>query len=315
MRVSVIIPVLNDESYIVSFLKCLEEQDFDAEDIEYLFLDGSNDNTKYFIDTYSKLRHYSIVPNPYKTRAWAMKLGMDVAKGSIIIRMSTHGHFPRNYVSECVKALENHLGDMVGGYCITQGEGLLGGAIARVISSPFGSRNREPGSSVYSGLVDHVLLGCFYKDYIESIGGYNTELIHNEDKELNYRIRKAGGKVFLSNNLYFTLSCSNTLSDFCSNVINKGYYDISSVSGSVKLIDFMPFLFFLSVVCLGVISLFSFAFLLVFGLEIALYFALSMIFASRSAENFNEGLLMTFLFPLYHICYGFGSLKAIFKLK
>lgn len=319
MKVSVIIPVLNEEHYIMGLLKCIEEQDFDPNEVEYLFLDGgSTDNTNYFIDTYNHLRPHRIIANPNRTQAWAMNVGTAAARGEIIIRMDAHAEYPSNYVSECVKALEAGLGDNVGGYAITQGKGELGPTIAKLLSSKFGVGNSQFRTSVESGEVDTVPFGCFYKSYLEKIGGFDTRLDRNEDNEINHRIHQLGGKVYLSNTIHFVYYCRNTISGLCAQAMGNGQWNVITmklIPGSMGIRHFVPFVFFLSVVCLSVLSFVHHAFLMLFGLEFALYFTLAMVFASQAADSFKEGLILTFLFPMFHFCYGYGSFKGLLKLN
>ena len=50
-RISIIIPVYNEELFIKSFISTLLNQDIFENIHEILFIDGnSNDNTRYFLD-------------------------------------------------------------------------------------------------------------------------------------------------------------------------------------------------------------------------------------------------------------------------
>lgn len=316
MRVSVIIPLLNEEQYISELLRCLKNQDYNPEEVEFLFLDGgSSDSTNSIIISSSELKHYYIIPNPNRTQAWAMKTGVEHAKGDIIIRLDAHADFPSDYISECVKGLEAGLGDNVGGYAVTKGKGRLGRTIAKLLSSKFGVGNSQFRTSVSSGLVDTVPFGCFYKEYLEKIGGFDTRFDRNEDNEINYRIRKLGGNVYLSDTIHFTYYCRNTLRGLCQYAKSNGLWNVITmklVPGSMGIRHFVPLAFLLSVISLSILSFVHWLFMLLLGIELTLYFALAIYFALKDASDAIEFFKLVFLFPLFHICYGYGSLKGLF---
>jgi hypothetical protein len=53
----------------------------------------------------------------------------------------------------------------------------------------FGTEDRE---------VDTVYMGMYPRQVFERIGLFDEELVRNQDDELNYRLRKAGGRVFMT---------------------------------------------------------------------------------------------------------------------
>src|SRR5206468_6796522 len=48
------------------------------------------------------------------------------------------------------------------------------------------------------GFVDTVPFGAFRKEIFERVGMYNEKLVRNQDNDLNARIRKAGGRIYLT---------------------------------------------------------------------------------------------------------------------
>ena len=44
------------------------------------------------------------------------------------------------------------------------------------------------------------------------------------------------------------------------------------------------------------------------------YMLLDVVFSTKAAANAKELLLLVFLFPCFHICYGTGSIIGLFKL-
>ena len=66
------------------------------------------------------------------------------------------------------------------------------------MAHPFGigdAKYRLTGAS--SQLVDTVPFGAFKKSLWEGLGGFNEELLANEDYDFNYRVRQRGGSVLM----------------------------------------------------------------------------------------------------------------------
>ena len=201
MTLSVICPIYNEEKYIGQFLNSILQQDYPKDDLEILLVDGmSKDRTRDIISDYS--RKYSclrLVDNPQQTVPYAMNNGINNARGEIIIRLDAHAEYPSNYFSVLVKKFEELEGaDNVGGVCITLpcNETAVAVAIAECLSNKFGLGNsyfRVGAKEVMS--VDTVPFGCFRKSLFDKIGLYDTDMIRNQDDELNGRIIKNGGKI------------------------------------------------------------------------------------------------------------------------
>jgi hypothetical protein len=55
-----------------------------------------------------------------------------------------------------------------------------------------------------SGEVDTVYLGCFIREALISIGGFDERFVRAQDWELNFRLRANGGKIFFDPRLEVT---------------------------------------------------------------------------------------------------------------
>jgi len=70
-------------------------------------------------------------------------------------------------------------------------------AIAAAMASVFGAPSAFHVSNRQQS-TDTVYLGTWRRETLEQMGGFNEQVGANEDYELNYRIRQAGGVVILS---------------------------------------------------------------------------------------------------------------------
>lgn len=199
---SVICPIYNEEKYIAQCIESLLLQDYPQNDLEILFVDGmSTDKTREIIASYTrKYPFIKMLDNPKKIVPYAMNTGIKASKGEIIIRLDGHVEYPTNYFSALVKNLKELDADNVGALCETLpcGPSSKELAIAEALSSSFGMGNsyfRIGCNEVRQ--VDTVPFGCFKREVFDKVGLYDNELIRNQDDELNGRIIKNGGKIYL----------------------------------------------------------------------------------------------------------------------
>src|SRR5204863_1670811 len=87
--------------------------------------------------------------------------------------------------------------DNVGGSMRMRRVGFWGEAIARAMASPF-ARPVRFQQATSPQFVDSVYLGAFWRERLEEIGLFDESLPSNEDYELNYRLRRAGGRVYFT---------------------------------------------------------------------------------------------------------------------
>lgn len=315
--VSVIIPVYNEERYIENCIQSLLEQDYPQNKMEFLFLDGrSTDKTVQIIDTF--LEQYSslirIIENPNRTQSYAMNIGIMEAKGKYILRLDAHADYDKHYISECVRLLETGLYQNVGGVADTKARSKFGEVVALMMSSRFGVGNSQFRTSDMEGPVDTVPFGAFSKDYLVSLGGFDERLNRNEDNEINYRIRKNGGVVYLSPKIRFTYYCRDTLKGILSMAFQNGKWTLIAsrlCPGSMSLRHLIPLLFVLSIIALIVLGHFFAVSYLLLMLELALYFSLAFLFSIKTKADFKMILQLLLLFPAFHISYGCGSILGI----
>jgi glycosyltransferase involved in cell wall biosynthesis len=195
--VSVILPTLNERGFIRDCLDTLAGQDY-ANLGEVLVVDGgSTDGTREIASLVGG--PVRVVDNPRTTAAAALNIGLAESKGDVIVRADAHTVYDPTYVRRCVEVLQDSLADNVGGAMRPVGTTRFGQAVAAVTSSPFGV---GPGKFHYSGVreeVDTVYLGCWRRETLEELGGWDDTHLQwgAEDHELNLRLRDAGGVIVL----------------------------------------------------------------------------------------------------------------------
>ena len=151
----------------------------------------------------------------------------------------------------------------------------------------------------------------------EKYGGYDERLTRNQDNEMNYRIRKNGGKIYLASDIHLSYYCRDSVKGIIDMAQKNGMWNVITMKlcpGSMGIRHFIPLTFLLSLILFPILSLFIKPALYLFGVEIALYLILDAYFSIKQAESGKEFLLLVTLFPIFHITYGVGSIRGIIKL-
>ena len=318
--ISIVMPVYNEEKYIQKCIDSLLEQDYPQDDMEWIFVDGcSKDKTKEIILSYKEKfpKLIYLYDNPNKIVSYAMNIGIQNSHGKYIIRLDAHAEYAENYFSKCVEFLDKTDAENVGGLAETKSRTKMGQSIAKMLSSKFGVGNSQFRTNGKSGYVDTVPFGAFRREVFSKWGGYDERLVRNQDNEMNYRIRKNGGKIYLSDEIKLSYYCRDSIKGINKMARQNGMWNIITLKlcpGSMGLRHYVPLLFVLSILGLAGLGFLHWIIWALLGLEMFLYLLLDIVFSFKASTRFKDFFLLMFLFPSFHINYGIGSLKGIFKL-
>lgn len=317
--VSVIIPVRNEEKHIGKCIDSLLSQTYPHDLMEIIFIDGmSEDITKKIISEYTSNTNLNvrILTNKKKIAPTAMNLGIKNANGSIIIRLDAHSSYENDYIALCVDTLEKTQADNVGGVLTTTGKGIIGESFAKVLSSKFGVGNSGFRTNAKSDYTDTVPFGAYNKETFEKYGLYDERLVRNQDYELNYRIRKNGGKIYLNSDIQLTYYCRDTIDAIIKQSYDNGkwnYITMKLCPGSMGIRHFVPFIFFASFIVMPILSFFSIWFAYLFFLELIAYLLLDLLYSIN--RNIKCAAYTAIIYPIFHISYGFGTFRGLINIK
>lgn len=317
--VSVVMPVLNEEKYIKGCIESLLKQDYPTEYMEWIFVDGcSSDRTVELLQDFQK--QYPglilIINNPQRIVPFAMNTGISVAKGKYIVRLDAHADYATDYISKCVHYLDTTDADNVGGVAETKSNGFIGDCIARMLSSKFGVGNSGFRTNGKTGYVDTVPFGAFRREIFSKYGGYDERLVRNQDNELNYRIRKNGGKILLCDDIHLSYYCRDSIHGISDMARKNGMWNIITMKlcpGAMGVRHFIPLIFVISILGLGIMGLVSKFFWWLLFIELILYIVLNSFFSAQKSKSIKQFFVLIFLFPIFHISYGIGSLNGLIK--
>ena len=322
---SVICPIYNEEKYIAQFLNSLMKQDYPKDDLEILLVDGmSKDRTREIVAEYIvQYPFIRIIDNPDKIVPFAMNKGIDAAQGDIIMRLDAHASYQPDYFSVLVNGLKRLHADNVGTVCKTD---VLNKtpktlAIREVLGNKFGV-----GNSTFRTGIDHeqevetVPFGCWPKEVFEKYGKYDVRLVRNQDIELNKRILRGGGKIYILPDTYCTYMARETWKALAKNNYGNGKWNILTVYYTktfslLSLRHFIPLIFLLSLIVPLLLALIWRPFALVSVASLIAYMGLLFVVSLRLSlqKHLDFFYLLTTFFVL-HLSYGWGSLIEILKL-
>jgi succinoglycan biosynthesis protein ExoA len=205
VQVSVVIPCRNEALYVAGMLDALRAQDCAIDDV--IVVDGGSvDGTMEVIREYGA-RHpdfpLRVVTADGANIPAAVNAGIAASRGDVIVRIDSHSRPATDYIRGVLKALDETDAAIVGGvWRISPGApGRVAAAIARAVAHPMGAGDAayrlSAGREHERRRVDTVPFGGFRRSHWRQIGGYNEQLLVNEDYEFNYRTRQAGGSVVL----------------------------------------------------------------------------------------------------------------------
>ena len=320
--ISVICPIYNEERYIGKCIESVLEQDYPKKDMEVLFVDGmSTDRTREIVEEYARRFPFiRLLDNPRRIVPPALNIGIQAAKGEVIIRLDAHAIYPKNYFSVLVKKLNELGADNVGGICRTLPvkDTLVCRVIAMALSSSFGMGNSYFRIGATKEMrVDTVPFGCFRREVFDNIGLFDEELVRNQDDEFNGRIIKNGGKIYLIPSLVIDYYARDTIRKVRRMFYQYGLFKplVNKKLGTpATLRQFFPLCFVLGLIVGGMLSLFFKAIFCLYVSVIALYFLLAFVFALKATKNLKEVLILVWVFISIHLSYGWGYWVGLWKI-
>jgi glycosyltransferase involved in cell wall biosynthesis len=196
--VSIVVAARNEARTLEKCLLALQAQTYPSDKLEILVADGrSEDGTPDIVRRFgSDDARIRLVDNPNRTTPHAFNAGLRSANGSILGIMSAHAEATPDYVSRAVAGLHATGAWAIGGRIIRAGVTPLQTAIASVTSSPFGVGDAKHNFAMGSGSVETVFPGMWPREVLERVGIFDSELERNQDDELSFRIREAGGTIW-----------------------------------------------------------------------------------------------------------------------
>jgi succinoglycan biosynthesis protein ExoA len=318
--VTVVVPMRNEEAYIAECLRSIVEQDYPKDGMEILVVDGlSNDRSREIVEEFrGEYPFIRLLDNPRRIVPTAMNIGIKEAGREVIIRVDGHCRLAPDYVSQCVRYLEETGVACVGGAIESVGQTPMAQAISLAMSSPLGVgdayfRHAKQQRERY---VDTLAFGAYRREVFDRIGLFDEELVRNQDYELNYRLRQAGGKILLTPAIKSRYYTRSSLKKLWNQYFQYGFWKVRMLRKhprSVRARQLVPPLFVLALLLSGALSAISSLDAWVFTLVAASYLSLSLAFSFSIAarKDWRYFPILPVIFACLHLSWGLGFLYGL----
>lgn len=319
--VSIILPVLNESKYIERCVKSLMNNTYDRQKVEILVVDGgSNDGTREIVTKLaSEDRRVRLIDNPGRILAAGINIGIESARGDVLIRMDGHAEAEKDFIEMNIEVLNEHSDAWcVGGAITTINQTYTGKVIAAAMSCPVGVGDARFRTGNYEGYSDTVAFGAYRKELFEKIGLLDENLLRTEDDDLHFRLRQAGGKIYISRKIRSKYFPRSSIVKVWRQYFQYGYWRIPTImkhSQPATVRQVVPVLFVLGwiVLIIGALLwqpawyvLVAYAGLYIIGLLAGAILAIK-------KNGFGVGIATPIVFPILHFGYGIGSLWGFIR--
>jgi succinoglycan biosynthesis protein ExoA len=317
--VSLLVAMRNEATHIEECILSILNQDYPQEKIEVFIIDGQSDDDSGGIveKIIAGKKNYHLIENKGRIQSKGWNLGVQLSHGEVISIVSGHSMLSPEYVSTAVETLLRTKTDMVGGTVRATSSKYIGSVIAIAMSTPFGVGNANFRYTENEQESDTVFMGFCRRTIYEKIGGFDEELVRNQDDEFSNRLRKSGGRIICNPKIISYYNNRATLSSVWYQYFQYGYYKVRVLQKhprQMSLRQFVPPIFVLSLLT----SLLIAFFLPTRSLSpiIPLLYLLVNICASfitASKQGWQYFPLLPITFAILHISYGSGFLIGLFK--
>ncbi len=321
-RVSFIIVAYNAEAYLPELLSDLKAQTFDHSCTEILLINScSTDRTQEIFSQFESDNDFAdckLLENPKKSLPAGWNIALKNAVGKIILRVDAHSRIPSDFIENNVKNIDNGE-DIVGGQRITvfDNDTKWKAALAAAESSAFGSGiavYRRKFERQYTVTLAHA---AYKKTVFDKVGYYNESLRRTEDNDMHYRMRKAGYKFCLCDDIVSYHHVRSSLKTMLKQKYGNGFWIGITLAVQPKcfsLYNFVPLFFVLALIACCVFSILSFLPLIAL---LGLYFTAAILYGIKSLtykSNRHFPYPLSPIFFLMHLAYGIGTIAGILSI-
>jgi SAM-dependent methyltransferase len=226
--VSVVMPIRNEGAFIEESLGAVLAQ-VDVDPPEVVVVDGHSDD-----GTPDRVRQVAeahgatvtVLDNPQRIVPVSMNLALAEVTGDVVVRVDGHCVIAPDYLRRCLDSLAATGVECVGGPMETVGETPDARAIAAAQSSRVGVGGVAFRTSTRAAFVDTLAFGAYRREVFDRIGLFDEELVRNQDDELNLRLTRAGGRIWMDPSVRSTYYSRGTIKGLWRQYHGYGFYKV-----------------------------------------------------------------------------------------
>lgn len=314
MTLTIVVPVLNEINYIEDLVKSLLINDGFSKEI-FLVDGGSDDGTINLIKNL-ELKHENLyyLHNKDKYVSHAFNLAFTQSRGKFIALVGAHSILSKNYFKKAVFELNSNNCDAIGGVFTQIGKDEYSSIIAKCLSSKFGVGNSEPKLIKSRRYVKSAAFAVYKREIFEDIGGFDEDLIRNQDDEFHYRLVSKGYNMLLDPKMESTCFTRKNLKALFIQYFQYGLYKplvFKKVPSGKSLSHFIPFLFVVYLLLLPITIYFNLFIITI--IPLVFYNIINFYYSHSNSHNLYGKIYSTLVYYCIHIAYGFGFLIGLNK--
>lgn len=206
-RVLLVIPCLNEAKTIEPLLRKLAVQRGGDDWLLVVADGGSKDGTIDIVQRLTvEIRDLVLLDNPKRIQSAAINLATErFGDGrEYLIRIDAHGDYPEDYCQALIGEAVLKQADSVVVGMETVGFGAFQRAAAIAQNSKLGNGGSKHRSGGGGEWVDHGHHALMRIAAYRAVGGYDESFSHNEDAELDFRLRQAGFRIWMTGKTFMT---------------------------------------------------------------------------------------------------------------
>ncbi len=207
MRALVVIPCLNEADHIEALLRKLAASRANHDMLLVVADGGSTDGTPdIVVKLTAEIADLVLIHNPKRLQSAAINLAVErLGTGrDYLIRIDAHGDYPEDYCRVLLQEAVDTGADSVVVGMKTVGFGTFQRATALAQNSKLGNGGSKHREGSVGQWIDHGHHALMRLDAFSAVGGYDESFSHNEDAELDFRLRKAGFRIWMTGKTYMT---------------------------------------------------------------------------------------------------------------
>jgi succinoglycan biosynthesis protein ExoA len=201
----VVIPCLNEAAHIAALIERLSPS-ANRLDMKIVVVDGgSADGTQEIVQTIAAANsRVALLHNAKKIQSAAVNLAVETFGGQFrcFIRIDAHGDYPGDYCDRLIEDAEATQADSVVVSMATRGFGAFQKATAMAQNSRLGNGGSPHRHGAKGHWTDHGHHAFMRVSAFRSVAGYDESFSHNEDAELDYRLRAAGHRIWMTDKTF-----------------------------------------------------------------------------------------------------------------
>ncbi|MDX8510748.1 glycosyltransferase family 2 protein [Mesorhizobium captivum] len=197
----IVIPCLNEAAHIGALLEQLRPAAARLGARIVVVDGGSADGTQDIVEKVAADDpRVILLANPKRIQSAAINLAVATFGdgADFLIRIDAHGGYPADYCDRLVEEALATGADSVVVSMLTSGTGALQKAVAAAQNSKLGTGGSKHRHSSAGEWVDHGHHALMRIAAFRAVGGYDESFSHNEDAELDHRLRLAGCRIWMS---------------------------------------------------------------------------------------------------------------------